>query len=249
VDEETIAPLEQAAELISVIPTACNDRPESAIFLSTAAEESDTRFSNAKEKINDLEEEMLELKRDLSDRDTAIIALERQIASLRAAQKVRDEQSGLPIEKMIHRYFNKEKRLLAELKIREDGSKFTSLTSNSREWFGSTKLDEGFCDVYSQSRQTLCRHDTETMPFVPALVKHDDLRKLISRCLATSAEAPEHLQEGMHRLSGFSLEAVVRSLITSALAEWVFDTDFPNFENHSSEVLTKYRELLATQGG
>lgn len=252
VDEDSSGRIEQTPELVSVALTARSEQPTSTICSPIAREESttglDTTLGNAKEKIDNLEEELLELKLELSDRDAAVIALERQIALMRAAQKLRDEQSESPIEHLIERYLTMEKNMLANRKLREDGSKFTTLVSTSREWFGSTKVEEGFCDVYSQSRQTLCRRDNESVPFVPDLVKNEDLRKLVSKCLAICTESPKQLQEAICKLARFSPEVVVRSLITSALAEWVFDTDFPKFDNGSSEVLKSYRELLVTQG-
>lgn len=252
VDQQSTEPFEPNPELGSVAPTARHEQITFTISSPAVVEPSETgidvQLRNAIEKIDDLEEERLDLKLDLSYRDAEIKSLKREIASLRDSQRERDELSGVPIEQLMERTLNLEKKLLANLKAREHGAKFTTLTTSSREWFGSTKVDEGFCDTHSQSRQTLCRQENETVPFVPDLDKQDDLRSLVCRCLTISAETPKELKEATRKLFRLSSEVVVRSLITSALAEWVFDTDFPKFDDGSSDVLEKYRELLVMQG-
>ena len=252
VDEQSYVQIEGSSELDSEDPIASNDQLNFTRCQPPASEISrigtEAQLRSAKQKIDDLEEELLELKADMEDQDAAVIVLQREVAFLRAAQRVRDEQSGFPVEELIEQYLNQQERMLADLKIREDGTRFTSLIAKSQEWFGNAKVDEGFHDVYSQSRQALCRSDYETVPFVPALVDHDELLTLVGKCSAISLEARDQLQERMCTLSGLTPGAVIRSLITAALAEWVFDTNFPKFDECSSEMLTKYRELLAMQG-
>lgn len=253
VDEFSTRNTKQTPHNVSVESTTQPEEPDSVVGCFIAADGStldlDTQLGNAKYKIKEMEEEVFECKLDLTAHDAEVTVLQKQVSSLRAAQSLRDEKSGVPVEELIERNLNLEKKLFAQLKMREDGSKFTSLSARSREWFGTTKVDEGFLDIYGKSRQTLCRRENETVPFVPALVEHDDLRQLVSKCLAIPTEAsPEQLQQGMLRLSKLSAEAAVRSLITSATADWVFATGFPNFDDHPSRTLDKYRELLLTQG-
>jgi hypothetical protein len=252
VEEASTGPIEQTPGSVSAEPGARTERttltPHSSLPVENSTSATDTKLENAREKIKELEEELMELKLDFSVSEGSVAALERQLSSLRAAQKRRDEQSGFPVEELIERNLNVEKRLLAAGKVREEATKFTSLVATSREWFGTTKVDEGFYDVYGQSRQTLCRRDNDTVPFVPSLLKYEGLRNLVGRCLGISLKDPERAQEAMCKFSMFSPEAVVRSLINSALAQWVFETDFPQFDDSSSLVLSKYRELLITQG-
>ena len=251
VGEDSSEWVELNPQIVSVASTTLSERPASTSPTASKGSTTgiiDVRLRNAKEKISDLEQELLESKLDLSFRDKEVSALKRQIVCLRAAQKMRDEQSGCPIEQSIEHNLTLERKLIADLNIREENTKFTRLTSTSREWFGTTKVKEGFVDIYSQSRQSLWRHDSDSVPFVPDLAKHGDLGRLVSRCSAIPTEYPKKLQEAMCKLARLAPEAVVRSLITSALAEWVFDTDFPKFDDCSSELLRRYRELLATQG-
>jgi hypothetical protein len=245
-------PILHTSNNVSVEPAACEELSPSILHSSINAKESpsriDTRLENARDKIRDLDEDLQVARADIREREENVASLEREVLSLQAARKKRDEQSEFPIEESIERNLKLEKRLLADLKMREEGNKFTTLSGASREWFGTTKMDEGFCDVYGESRQALCRHDNETIPFIPSLDGHEDLRRLVTKCFSLSNGVSKHSQDAMSKLSTFSPEAIVRALITCALAEWVFETDFPKFDDGQSEVLTKYRELLVKQG-
>lgn len=252
VDESSVELTVHESKSVPVESIPRQEPPQPSTLSSIAVEISTsaigTQLESARDKIEELEEDLLDLKQELSDRDASVADLRKEMSSLREAQKQRDGQAGCPIEELMEQNVKLGNRLKADLLIRDEGSKFINLTAKSREWFGSTKIDRGFEDVYGQSRQTFCRCENETVPFIPFLAKYEDLRKLVSKCLKLSTEDATQLQEAISQLSKLSPEAVVRALITSALAEWVFETDFPRFDDGPSEILSKYRELLATQG-
>jgi hypothetical protein len=208
----------------------------------------DNRLATAREKIKDLEAEVLELKLDLDIRAATVAQKDQEISALRQAQKQRDYLKRLPVEELMTQNIDMSKKLHASINNREQRTKFTKLDGTSREWFGSTKIDEGFTDLYSESQQILCRRDSEIWEFTPSLVQHCELRQLVSKCLAIDLETSSQMQAAMHRLLSFSPDGVVRALATSALLEWVFETGFPQFDEEQSQLFSSYRELLAEQG-
>jgi len=67
--------------------------------------------------------------------------------------------------------------------------------------------------------------------------------------LDAGSVSSEALVEFGSKLSLLDPKAVVRSLASSCLQLWVFQTDFPDFEEGSSKILETYRKLLLKQDG
>lgn len=225
--------------------------PIAALEAAEAVETNATagpRLVTAQERISDLEGEAWQLKLELEVRDTTITGLQREVSCLREAQKQRDSQAGIPLEKLMTENLDLQKTLRANLSARQDGAKFAKLTNTSREWFGNIKTNDGFYDIYSESQQILCQRDCENWEFQPSIIQHTKLQKLVSKSLAVELNTHSQAEEAMRELLKFTPDTVVRALATSALLQWVFETDFPRFDEGPSEILEEYRSLLGSQG-
>jgi hypothetical protein len=83
-------------------------------------------------------------------------------------------------------------------------------------------------------------------PFIPQLQMHDRLLGLAQRVAGSRLDSVPQPKD--RELLSIDPVALLRSLTVTALQDWVFETDFPNFEDNLSITLEGYRDLLASQG-
>jgi hypothetical protein len=123
---------------------------------------------------------------------------------------------------------------------------FAQQPGNSRELFANVQVDEAFKSIYGQCREEFQGLQTIT---VPILANHGDLRRLFNRSLNIDPLDYPVPEEEIKKILGRGPHAVIRALITPAVATLVFETDYPEFETHStgSECLMRYRDLIFAQ--
>ena len=139
-----------------------------------------------------------------------------------------------------------------ELKQRHFLGTFTKYIASSEIFFGEdnggTNVVRGFRHIYSASKQILRRYEGSPPATAQLSDQYQDLRLLVCRGLGVDLDEAFNIDKSVLDVSRLSLQAVGRASVTSAFGEWVFETDFPTFEDESSKVLWKYREHLAKQG-
>jgi hypothetical protein len=172
-------------------------------------------------------------------------ALNRDIHYLKMAQNQGDEEHGSSTELLV-----KQKKqihnLLNDLKARRRLGTFTALPAASRSHGPTRDIKAGFVEACHSSHMIFLQLEVKQLACIPQLHLHENLLGLARR-IAGSRHLPAlQLQDGTF----WNAEPVVllRSLSTAALQEWVFEADFPNFEDESSITLAAYRNILANQG-
>lgn len=83
----------------------------------------------------------------------------------------------------------------------------------------------------------------------PSLEGHDDLYSLVSE--SWKATNPTQTANAMTNLPKFTHQEALRTLTSSAMILWIFQTDFPNFAGESggaNDLLRRYRECLLQTG-
>jgi hypothetical protein len=133
-----------------------------------------------------------------------------------------------------------------ELQARRRLGTFTMLPPTPRNQAATTEINNGFNDAYSSSHQIFAHLDIELFPVIPQLDHHLDLLRLAQRVFVSGADGTLLSQD--IDLSEFDPAALLRALTTAALQNWVFESDFPKFDNESSTILAAYRNILASQG-
>jgi hypothetical protein len=200
-----------------------------------------TEIQSLTERLAEKEDELKQLQFVLRNR-------KKDISILISAKEERDKKVGWPVEEHFGELIKKIHTLNTELNSRSTTGTFTRLLSTSRdrlgESLGETKVVTGFRDAYARSQQTLTRHNAEKLPFVPSLGEYETLRSLVLKLYGSDLAPNDQMQQ----LSTLNPQAVIRALITSALHEWVFGSDFPPSGQELSPTLAKYRELLGKQG-
>jgi hypothetical protein len=197
--------------------------------------------------IKELQQKLDQKTVELQEEVTKTNKLQNQKNSLQSAQNERDLRRGEPFEAFIakkNQYIDKLQKQLAD---RQGFGAFTKSFQTSPATHPKLSVEEGFKDVYSDCQNIPCQYDRERPLYIPALELHDDLRLLVVRGLGTRPQGNVRAEEANIGFSKLSPQAIVRAVTTSALREWVFEDDFPNFDS-KSKLLTNYREAIAKLG-
>ena len=206
----------------------------------------DPRLQCAVLKISDLQESLLVRERELEESEQNVQELNQEIHYLKMAQKHRDEQYGSSVEELLAIQLKKVHNLSNDLQARHRLGTFTTLLPASRFPETGTKVETGFEEAYHNCHMIFQRLDIKQFPIIPQLHSHESLSGLTRRVTGSRQDlAPPHQDQD---LSGVEPVALLRSLSTAALQEWVFESNFPSFGDDSSTTLAAYRELLANQG-
>ncbi|OCL14978.1 hypothetical protein AOQ84DRAFT_420473 [Glonium stellatum] len=72
---------------------------------------------------------------------------------------------------------------------------------------------------------------------------------ILRRSFGLNSQPDISLRSLMEKFSQMAPRSVVRALVAAAVSEWILESDFPNFDEGGSCILTKYREHLALQDG
>jgi hypothetical protein len=210
-----------------------------------AKREEDPRLSSALTEIRSLQEMLSERERRLKEAKKSLEDLESEVSLLKFARQERDKKLQWPIEELVAGYEKHVADLNTELHDRSLLERFTKMNTTSPDIFRKTVIESGFKDAYSRSRQILCRQDSPKLPYISSLEQDEKLCLLVFKILGPGVTPEKAIQI----LSKVNPHAVVRAVTTSALCEWVFETEFPSpFDGEASAVLAKYREHLGRQG-
>lgn len=206
----------------------------------------DPRLQSAIIKIQELQENLMDKERELQESQQFVEDLNRDVHYLNMAKKQRDEQHGSSIEERMFKQQKQVHSLLNELQARSRLGTFTKLTRTSNHQGTSTDLKVALKEAYHNSHMIFRNLEIKGFPFIPQLQMHDRLLGLAQRVAGSRLDSLP--QPTDRALLSIDPVALLRSLTVAALQDWVFETDFPNFEDNLSITLEGYRDLLASQG-
>jgi len=207
---------------------------------------SNLRLRSAIIRIEELQEILVGKEKKLQESQHTVDELNRDIWQLKTAKEQRERHSGTSIEEEMVRQQKQVQILRNELQARRRLGTFTMLPPTPRNQAATTEINNGFNDAYSSSHQIFAHLDIELFPVIPQLDHHLDLLRLAQRVFVSGADGTLLSQD--IDLSEFDPAALLRALTTAALQNWVFESDFPKFDNESSTILAAYRNILASQG-
>ena len=207
-----------------------------------------TRLKSALDEIEALQERVRAVEDELETQKEDTEERDREVSRLKDARKERDATAGKPVEEAMEPLIKRIHELEAQLSVRREFGTFTRLHSRSREWYGETKIDEGFREVYQLCQDILVRHDSETFAFNPQFKHHRVLQVLALDCMGLNPSGSAQNHKTMSHLAKMNPQAVIRALTTSALRKWVFESDFPKIDDGTSELLRNYRSIMSNQG-
>lgn len=208
----------------------------------------DRKIATAKSKIDEMRCLMVEKDTRLEDYRQEVQDKNRELAQLKVTRAQVLDDHKRPMEDVIIDLKAKIHRLEAEIEVKSNLGIFNKLRSGSRDRFGESQIVQGFADIYSQSKQIICRQDRKTLPCVPLLDELQDLRRLVEKISAPSPDGGTLTDDMMSYLAHANPQAAIRALAASALREWIFMTRYPEFEENDSKLLQGYRSSIAKQG-
>lgn len=125
---------------------------------------------------------------------------------------------------------------------------FSTLSSNHPIPLDPGKVKSGMAAIGGKVKCMLSEYDDDVFDMTSSLEGQDELLFLFRRSFALGLpEARTSIHEALDR-SNFSFQAIIRTLIASALAEWVFESNLPDVSETPCALLKKYRSHLGLQG-
>jgi len=208
----------------------------------------DGRLQSAHSKIAILEEQLREKEDALKMENEALKAKEQEVSFVNAAARKRDSFLSWPMEKVIADHLKEIKKLNLQLNNRSSWGTFTNLKSTSGDRFSTRHADDCFQALYAQAEDIPLYHDSDTKLLTPPLEQHAALKRLVHRILRENNVDLVQEKSAFAKILLLAPRAFIRSLTNAALQDWVFETDFPLFDDERSIILRNYRIALLEQG-
>jgi hypothetical protein len=190
-------------------------------------------------------EEGLERERKLRANEKRLEAANQHLfTTLQESQLARRD----PQEYHNYLHLEREWKLNQEVHTMRKWADFIQMTSTP---LGPVTLNreifhKAIVELQSELESIMIGHKMSTPLIVPPQVSNSDLSKLIHSAMATDV----HDMSGDFWLTKWRLEphAVISALTMSALRDWVFMSDFPNFEPDDPKILEATREAMMALG-
>jgi hypothetical protein len=205
------------------------------------------RLDTAIDKIKSLQQEVLQQRSMLSLYKKNKVELEEEIKLLREAQTERDRNIGKGFEATIEEKNRYIREKIGELNDRRILGRFTKFSLNSQAICGETSIATAFNDIYIETRNIIYQYSSQEPPLISmtSLREETDLHFLLRKVLDTDSLSREDIKPILSKLSS---QEIVRLVTMSALREWIFESDFPQLAEPSSELFERYRENIGKLG-
>jgi hypothetical protein len=173
----------------------------------------------------------------LRKENESLKAAQRNVATTSHASQQEDEifEQGRLIEKLI-----------SDRKDRGSFGTFTKL-QDIKNLTDSVDVSKELAELQYLIKQASFPYDGEHLTKLSRLQPNEKLIQLLQKSLCPRGSR-EETKSWADLLSDIPPRAMIRALMTSAVALWVFDTDFPSLMPMESLLLRKYQSHLNTQG-
>lgn len=125
---------------------------------------------------------------------------------------------------------------------------FSTLSSNNPMPFGTGKVLDGMASIGDKIQRMLSDYEGDGFLMTPSFKGRPELKSLFHRSFASDSSETHISVSEAFDLSTFSFQAILRTLIASALCEWVFESNLPDMSETPCALLKKYRLHLGLQG-
>jgi hypothetical protein len=205
------------------------------------------RLDAATDKIKSLQQQVLRQRSMIGLYKKNKAELEEDMRLLREAQTERDRNIGKGFEATIEEKNRYIREKIRELNDRRILGRFTKFSLNTLAICGETSIPTAFNDIYVETRNIVYQSNSQKLPLVSitSLKEDTDLHILLRRVLDTDSLVKEDMKLILSKLG---LPEIVRLVTMSALREWIFECDFPQLAEPSSELFEQYRESIGKLG-
>lgn len=205
------------------------------------------RLDSAIDKVKSLQQQVVQQRSMLHVYRKNKSELEEEIRIVQEAQTERDRNSGKGFEATIEEKNRYIRKTINELNDRRILGRFTKFSLNSQATCGETSIATAFNDIYVESRNIVyqCNRQRPSLISITSLGEETDLNFLLRKVLGADSLSTEEIKLLLSKLSS---QEIVRLVTMSALREWVFEANFPQFAEPSSELFEQYRESIGKLG-
>lgn len=211
-------------------------------------EQNNLPLQSAIAEIRLLEEQLSKVKDDLAIEKQTLKTKELEISVLVTAASQRDSYLPWPRERILANHAEEINRLNLDLQRRDHWSTFINTSSLSRQRACRKGIIERFQECYVHARDIPFRPDNDSLSITPSLERDTALNSLAWHGMGRYDKDLNETRSRFVKLSHFSSKVVLQTLANSAMQKWIFETEFPHFEDSESEILANYRKALIEQG-
>ena len=125
---------------------------------------------------------------------------------------------------------------------------FSTLSSTDPIALDGARIRAELASIGANIKKLLSDYDDDFPCITPRFDVRSGLNSLFHRGFGLNLPGSTTSNDQALDLSAFSFQAVTRTLIASALCEWVFESDLPDISETPCALLKTYRSHLAKQG-
>ncbi|KAF2103518.1 hypothetical protein NA57DRAFT_53037 [Rhizodiscina lignyota] len=112
----------------------------------------------------------------------------------------------------------------------------------------TNRITQGLGDIaYNTIRKAFDQHTDPIQDAANRIEQNSELDALFKRSIGNTTDADASVTHISEILNGASAQHIIGAAIAAALCEWVFNSDWPNFDRGQSQLLEGYRKCLKLQ--
>lgn len=125
---------------------------------------------------------------------------------------------------------------------------FSTLASYDSMPFNARMVEVEMASIGDTIKRIPSEYEDDSFSIAQSLEGQSDVKSLFLRSFGLDLQEPSISVSQAFELSTFSFQAIIRTLIASALCEWVFEADLDDVSETPCALLQKYRLHLDRQG-
>jgi DNA repair exonuclease SbcCD ATPase subunit len=213
---------------------------------------SEQRCESLQARLGDMQKQHKEiagsLRQQLSKAQKHCKNLQRQVAILEDSTPFMSQGDDRSIMNTLNEKREEIRELREYLNDRERLRAFSTLSSTDLMPLDSRGVQADMASIGNLIEQIALQFDEDGIRITLSLRERRELKALVCRSFGLPLSISMDSADQTLDLSAFSFQAVMRSLMASALCEWVFEPVFQEISEQPCILLEEYRAHLAKQG-
>lgn len=239
----------------------CKPVASSTMGQSTDGLDINAMSKNYKKHLEAKEDEIMRLRAqwqgevyDLSQQHTksaqTVLELRAQLKHREIAERLCQGVGKNPLEDTLFEYIHQNWRLLQRVQEMKKQISFYQRTPAQSQTTIQQCIDEAVSTISSELESVLDGHNMSASLRCPAINLGSDLACLIRATFGSSDFPGDEILHFRRCVGKYGSEQgmIIRALISAALREWVFLSDFPHFAPRSCRLLDAYRKVVIIHG-
>ena len=209
---------------------------------------SQDRCEISQEQLKQHEKTICSLRQELSAAVRDLEALQVQLDCLDSARRQFEQAGQDSVIRLLTDSVKDVSELQELLDDKERLRSFSTLSSNDSITLDGARIRAELSSIGDNIKKLLSDYDDDFACITPHFEVRSGLDSLFHRGFGQNLPGFSTSSDQALDLSTFSFQAVIRTLIASALCEWVFESYLPDISETPCALLKTYRSHLAKQG-